>query len=46
MIRLIQIVPREEARLCGLIVRKERDLANRNRGAFFRSAAKTKDRAK
>lgn len=46
MTRLMQIVPVGKFRLYGEIVKKEVDLAKRNRGTFYRSGPKVKDRAK
>ena len=44
--RLIQIIPRKQCRLYGLMVQKEIDLAKRNKGTFRRSASKEKNVAK
>ncbi|GIW40413.1 MAG: hypothetical protein KatS3mg076_0990 [Candidatus Binatia bacterium] len=46
MIKLLQIVPRKGVNLYGLIVRKEIELAQKNRGTFYRAGPKEKDRAK
>jgi len=46
MIRLLQIVPVDGCRLFGKIVKKEIEISRKNRGAFFRSGAKEKNRAK
>ena len=46
MIRLLQIVPVPGCRLFGKIVKKEIGIARSNRGTFFRSGAKERDRAK
>ncbi len=46
MIRLIQIVPVDGCRLFGKIVKKEIEISRKNRGAFYRSGAKEKNRAK
>jgi hypothetical protein len=44
--RLIQIIPRKQCRLYGLMVQKEIDLAKSNKGTFRRSASKEKNIAK
>lgn len=46
MKRLIQVVPKEGGNLYGKMVAKEVELAKRNRGTFFRSGPKERDRAK
>jgi hypothetical protein len=46
MIKLIQIVPKEDERLYGLMVKKEIELSRKNKGSFYRSASKEHNRAK
>lgn len=46
MNKLIQIVPDPGTRLFGLMVKKEVELSQKNRGTFRRSASKERDRAK
>ena len=45
MIGLMQIVPVAGCRLFGKMVKKEIELTRKNRGTFFRSAAKQRDHA-
>ena len=42
----MQIVPIDGFRLFGALVKKEIDLSRKNRGTFFRSGTKVKNRAK
>jgi hypothetical protein len=44
--KLIQIVPIRDYRLFGQMVKKELELARKNRGTFFRAGAKERNRAK
>jgi hypothetical protein len=44
--RIVQIVPREEMRLYGALVKKEAAIAATGRGAFYRAGPKTKNSAK
>src|SRR4051794_17473962 len=46
MIRIVQIVPQEGVNLYSLMTQKVRELSQKNKGAFYRSAKKVKDRAK
>ena len=46
MIKLLQVVPRPNVRLFGLMVKKEIELYRNGKGTFYRSATKERDRAK
>ncbi|MBN9120462.1 MAG: hypothetical protein J0I06_15125 [Planctomycetes bacterium] len=46
MTRIVQIVPHEGVNLYSLMVQKVRELSESKQGAFSRSGAKMKDRAK
>jgi hypothetical protein len=46
MSRLLQIIPSDGQRLYGAIVKKEVELYKKNRGTFYRSGTKQRDRAK
>ena len=46
MRKLMQIVPSQDFRLFGAMVRKEIELYKKNQGTFYRSGAKKKDEAK
>jgi hypothetical protein len=46
MRKLIQIVPTEDFRLFGAMVKKEVDLCKRSQGTFYRSGPKKKNEAK
>jgi hypothetical protein len=46
MRKLMQIVPNEDFRLFGAMVKKEIELSQKNQGTFYRSGSKVKNKAK
>ncbi len=46
MARLVQVIPVDGFRLYGGMVKRQNEILNKNKGTFYRSGRKSKDRAK